>query len=557
MKSIQKLRDIARDFTVKLPKANTFANAPILTDTGSRSEAFLNIGKQDERSQNQASNAPDAPKKQTKQPILPPANTKKPTASSRTTPAAPVARPSPPAKPVVNPAMRSTVAPPNKANSQSMRQSTPVKPPTPKATKNTVIAPPATKKEVLAAKSTPPTVTPPAPLKKPSSATHLVSPMAVPASLLNRRNTRHNQEAEPDTEPELHLASTDQKQQVAPVKIPKSVQQRAESLKKQAVIEDQKREAFIDLSATRSLTNLMCSLAINPGLGAEVSVQERRENISLVIRKAHELAEIIGKKIKKGNPVPNYLHGVLLQETSKHIAHQWKSNSDIEAHTAKLIASELFNSDSPLFSDDVYQNFSQKDRYQLDGPERENLEISSSIMHGLMLLRSTVLSMDISGFIHGSDEFAESLRSEYRGKIFTFTFDDESKIVNDLMAAALRIAEKNKLDVDDLNFNSQWNCNMIYRAVDLIKSEYQMFIDRLMRVSFSDFNLCEQELNNNRLTYESALEVIENRAENSFNLVLKTAKHLMAQSTYLNDLAEASNQERIPEENTNSYNEGR
>lgn len=315
---------------------------------------------------------------------------------------------------------------------------------------------------------------------------------------------------------------------------PAELQERNRLHRKDNDANNQSREIRIDLSASKSMSNLISALALKPGLGAEISVEDRRKNLHHLISESHELTDFICKKIKNNGKVPDYLYGSILQETTRHIAYQWRQGQEIDTHTAKLIATEIFNHENPLLDQFAYDAASQQKRYQLDDVERAELEMHTSVMSAIGRIRSSVLSMRIGQFISGYGENVENLREKYAQTPYLFNQENESKIVTDLTEITLRIAQNNKIDALDDATSMQWNTSMIYRASDLIKSEYEMFVERLVRISFSDISLHEQELNANASSYESAIKNIEKRAESSFNTISNTAKRLMSKTLFFN-----------------------
>ena len=324
----------------------------------------------------------------------------------------------------------------------------------------------------------------------------------------------------------------------SPTLPPASVKEKRDALKEDHRTQAQNREIRVDLSAARSLSSLICALAIQPGLGAEITQQERRDGIYGLVKKSHELTDFICKKINNDKPIPNYLHGSILQEASRHIANQWRTlktgdMNDIDVSTAELIASEVFDHENPLLETFAYEAASQTARYELDDVERAELELQVSAMSAMTRLRSAVLAMRIGGLIEGYGEQIEALREKYAMTPFLFNKKNESEIVVDLVNAAIRIAEKNKIHTNDEAATLQWNTSMIYRATDLVKSEYEMIVERLIRVSFNDINLYEQEINANSANYNTVMRNIEKRAEDNFNMISKNARAIMTRSLFM------------------------
>lgn len=313
---------------------------------------------------------------------------------------------------------------------------------------------------------------------------------------------------------------------VAPLNPPPAVMQANEKGQRELAQSHQGKELRIDLSASKSLSHLVCALAINPGLGGEVDVAVRRESIQSLVSAAHELTHFICDKIKDGKHVPDYLYGAIFQEATRHVGSLWNQSESLNITPAKTIAADIFNHESPIFDAFTYEASSQKERQNLNNEERAELEMQVALMAAMSRIRTTVLSMRIGSYIDGYGEEVESLREKFALTPYLFGQDQEAKIVTDLTYAVMRIAEKHKLNAPDLDMTTTWNVGMVYRAADLVKSEYEMFVERLVRSSFNDIDLHEQALNANNDVYNVALENIEKRAEDAFSMILRTARRL-------------------------------
>lgn len=347
---------------------------------------------------------------------------------------------------------------------------------------------------------------------------------------------KKNSHTEPKDLPDPYDYDYESPKQV--VAVPPSTLKFLENNHKKELEEKVKKEARIDLSASKSLAALICSLAVNPGMGSEVSVDERREALTLIVTKTHELTDYLCNQIRHDGFVPDYLHGTLAQEVSKHLAYQWKNGADLEGEVAKLIASELFNQESPLFGPETYQKFSQEGRYEAASTDSARLEIEKAILNTLLKANSRVLSKKYSDFIFNYDsdqDMVATLRAHYLNKVFLFGKNDSIPIANQLTQIALGIAEEHRLDITDQDMVATWNVNAIYRAGDLVLSEYDMFIERSLHLAFSAPFVIEQELNNLTKTYDSIMKEIEERAQKNFNLIAKTARHLLSRSAYLSN----------------------
>lgn len=361
------------------------------------------------------------------------------------------------------------------------------------------------------------------PSRRPRAVKQGATPITRPPLKSSTATPHANKTITPPTPTSISVDSAAKKAVMTP---PRAIKEKSEQIRQDQEINVQNQEIRIDLSASKSLTHIVCALAINPGMGGEIEVEDRRKNIQSLIAKAHELTEFICKKIKNGRDVPDYLYGSIFQESTRHVAALWNKEESLDTSTAEKIAAEIFNHENPLLDPFTYDSASQDSRNKLEGKERAELELQVALMSAMGKTRSTVLSMRIGALIEGYGERVENMRDQFANTPYLFGQEDESKIVTDLVEAALRIAEKNKLNALDESMSAQWNVSMIYRAVDLVRSEYEMFVERLVRSSFSDLELYEQTLNSNNDMYAVGLTNIEQRAEKTFNMISKTARRL-------------------------------
>ena len=386
------------------------------------------------------------------------------------------------------------------------------------------------KSEPVAARATNEEHQPPLTKKNTSGRADQMSRFAVPPSKTAAKKTIVNappKSAAVSPEKETKETATAARNSTATtITPPLAVQNQADKVREASKSEAQNREIRIDLSASRSLTHLVCALSVNPGFGSEVAPDERRESIQNLMGKAHELTDFICKKIKNGGNVPNYLYGSIFQEATRHIAHSWSNSESLDIEPAKKTAGQFFNHDNPLLDAFTYKASSTSEANKLDGQTRAELALQSALMGAMGNIRTTVLSMRIGKFIDGYGEQIEGLRERFAMRSYLFGQNDDAKIVSDLIQSAFRIAEENKINAIDEEMTVQWNVSMIYRAADLVKSEYEMFVERLIRSSFEDVSLHEQALNSNNDMYEVALKNIEKRAKESFNMISRTARRL-------------------------------
>ena len=316
--------------------------------------------------------------------------------------------------------------------------------------------------------------------------------------------------------------------------LPSDLEEQTKAIQKRSAIRRMRQDAFIDLSAARSLASIICALSIKPGLGAEVKTDVRRENIALLMEKAHELTNYLHERLRPEQPINQALYGSLLQESARHIAYLWDNDEDLDAIDAKVIADEMLNHSNLLLGNEFLASFSTGNVFELDDEYKQKYFLTSTVIRELNKTRNDILSVKIGDYIEeGAPEDIRAYKEKYKNENFFFNGKNSFSIAADLVNVAINISKQYTLNTDDAELNAIWNSGLVARSSDMVRAEYKMLVTRILRSSLSNLNLHEQELNNHRQNYSSVLNAVEKRAQANLDLTLKTARRLTDYKVFL------------------------
>lgn len=316
--------------------------------------------------------------------------------------------------------------------------------------------------------------------------------------------------------------------------LPSNLKEQTKAIQKRNAIRQMRQDAFIDLSASRSLASIICALSIKPGLGAEVKTDVRRENIALLMEKAHELTSYLHERLRPEQPINQALYGSLLQESARHIAYLWDNDEDLDAIDAKVIADEMLNHSNLLLGNEFLASFSTGNVFELDDEYKQKYFLTSTVVRELNKTRNDILSVKIGDYIEeGAPEDISAYKEKYKNENFFFNDKNSFSIAADLVNVAVNISKQYALNTDDAELNSTWNSGLVARSSDMVRAEYKMLVTRILRSSLSNLNLHEQELNKHRQNYGSVLNAVEKRAQANLDLTLKTARQLTDNKVFL------------------------
>lgn len=299
-------------------------------------------------------------------------------------------------------------------------------------------------------------------------------------------------------------------------------------------------EIKVTASAAKALTRLLAAVSMEPGSGNEVPADIRRDTLNHLIEQSHLLADRLSKSVMQDDSTgaPDFLRAKLLQGAADFISDQWVRFGRVDTNNLAEAAEHVFSGQVPALSQDVVDLFDVSESFTPASSEDISTgRITESVIRETWAMVRQVESFDRSDYDPSFKEAVTPLSSQ------AFSYErDPIDVSGDLMKIALNIAIENKLAVSNLDLYTNYMQNSIRRASTLVRAEYKMLTDRVLRSSFNDDMYSEAAIGQANALYPRILEKIASRARNSYIRVERSALDAMSASRYKHFLPKTENQ---------------
>ena len=287
-----------------------------------------------------------------------------------------------------------------------------------------------------------------------------------------------------------------------------------------------RKQLLITASAAKSLMRLFAALSIEPGSGREVPAQIRTRILNELIGNVHLLTDKVCKIIvgEKRNP-PTYLRAKLIQQASEFVSEQWIRHGVIDTRDLEELTEKAFSGEVSNLNQDVVDLFHIAGEFTpANSEEISQARITESVVRATWSLYRQVTHFDLNDYDPNPD---------LEGGPQPFSYGrDPHEVTKDLIKITLGITRENALDIDHMDLATTWTQNSIDRACTLVRAEYRMLTDRVLRSSFKEELMSEAAIQAAVGMYDKILDRIQERARNGFIIVERNAVEAMSAHAY-------------------------